>query len=76
PALSFCSAKTHESLPPASLPACLRQTPFLEREAWSFAMQNSEVICKANYPVSMPQAPGTLCGNFTAKSNKSKKYKK
>jgi hypothetical protein len=38
----------------ASLPACLRQTPFLEREAWSFAMQNSEVICKANYPASLP----------------------
>jgi hypothetical protein len=58
-ALSFCGAKTRESPQPASLPARLRQTPSIRR--WRIAMETV---------ASMPQMPGTLCGNFTSKSEK------
>jgi hypothetical protein len=47
-ALSFCGAKTHKSPQPASMPACLRQTPSIRR--WRIAMETA---------ASMPQVSGT-----------------
>jgi hypothetical protein len=38
-ALSFCGAKTHEFPQPASLPACLRQTPSIRH--WQIAMETA-----------------------------------
>ncbi|MDR1352762.1 MAG: hypothetical protein LBK05_05705 [Treponema sp.] len=47
-ALSFCSAKTHESSQPASLPARLRQTPSIRQ--WRIAMETAASMPPASLP--------------------------